>query len=302
MTYPALTREGGAGKLLLESAINQRRCLQGEASMSGDILKLGEFDGLYYEYDPPTERDRTFVFINTLTGNTGTWQADIGPTLRTAGYGTVAYNLRGQVDSPFSPGVALNQDLIIEDLKRLLDAVEPPQPVFVGLSIGGLFAIRAYLAGASADGLVLVNTLRKSSPRLDWINAAMARAARVGGLRLVMDMYMPLLVNEERLVQIRGDFMTEEAYQSIDPDDGHFSLLAHARNTDWNVPYEEINVPALVVTGLKDRLFYDREDVLELTARLPNAKTLEMGDAGHLIPVERPTALTAALVAFAEGF
>ena len=24
-------------------------------TMTGDILKLGEFDGLYYEYDPPTE-------------------------------------------------------------------------------------------------------------------------------------------------------------------------------------------------------------------------------------------------------
>jgi pimeloyl-ACP methyl ester carboxylesterase len=268
--------------------------------MTGDVFELGEYDGLYYEYDPPTERDRTFVFVNALTGNTGTWQADIGPTLRTAGYGTLAYNFRGQVDSPFSPGIALDQTLIIEDLKRLLKAVGPPRPVLVGLSIGGLFATRAYLAGAPAEGLVLVNTLRKSSPSLDWINAAMARAARVGGLRLVMDMYMPLLVNEERLVKIRDEFVKEDAYEPIDPEDGHFSLLAHARKTDWDVPYEEIDVPTLVVTGLRDRLFYDRDDVAELTARLPKAETLEMADAGHLIPVERPTALAAALVTFAE--
>jgi pimeloyl-ACP methyl ester carboxylesterase len=295
-----LTREPGAGKVSGEKANGEGRDLRAEAIMTGDILKLGEYDGLYYEYDPPTERGLTFVFVNALTGNTGTWQADIGPTLRTAGYGTLAYNFRGQADSPFSPGIALDQSLIIEDLKRLLEAVGPPRPVLVGLSIGGLFAMRAYLAGAPAEGLALVNTLRKSSPRLDWINAAMARAARVGGLRLVMDMYMPLLVNEERLVQIRGDFLTEDAYQPIDPDDGHFSLLAHARHTDWDVPYERVEVPTLVVTGVRDRLFYDREDVVELTARLPKAKILEMKDAGHLIPLERPTALSAALIAFAE--
>jgi 3-oxoadipate enol-lactonase len=272
----------------------------GEMTMTGDVLKLGEFDGLYYEYDRPAERGQTFVFVNALTGNTGTWQADIGPTLRTAGFGTLAYNFRGQADSPFSLGTPLDQALIVGDLGRLLAAVEPPRPILVGLSIGGLFAARAYLAGAPAEGLVLINTLRKAGPRLDWINAAMARAARVGGLRLVMDMYMPLLVNEERLVKIRGDFIKEEGYEPIDPENGHFSLLAHARKTDWDVPYEAVDVPTLVVTGLRDRLFYDREEVAELTARLPKARTLEMADAGHLIPVERPTALAAALVAFAE--
>ncbi|MGF1640207.1 MAG: alpha/beta fold hydrolase [Rhodospirillales bacterium] len=265
----------------------------------GRVLALGDVDGLYYEYDPPSVRQQTFVFVNALTGSTATWQTDIGPTLRTAGYGTLAWNFRGQAGSPFTPGTPLDEALIVADLGRLIAAVAPPRPVLVGLSIGGLFAMRALLAGAPAEALVLINTLRRSGPRLDWINTAMARAARVGGLRLVLDLYMPLLVGPERLAKIRGDFLGDEPYVPIDPADGHFSLLAHARSTDWEVPYEQISVPTLVVTGLQDRLFYDRDEVMALTARLPRAKTLEMADAGHLIPAERPTALAAGLIAFA---
>jgi pimeloyl-ACP methyl ester carboxylesterase len=43
------------------------------------------------------------------------------------------------------------------------------------------------------------------------------------------------------------------------------------------------------------------EDVAALTARLPQARTVLFRDAGHLIPVERPAAFTAALEEFARG-
>ena len=46
------------------------------------FLTLGPDEGLHYEYDPPGEAGQTFVFVNALTGNTGMWQAEIGPALR----------------------------------------------------------------------------------------------------------------------------------------------------------------------------------------------------------------------------
>ena len=262
-------------------------------------LPIGERDALYYEYDAPGERGQTFVFVNALTGSTAMWQAEIAPALRAAGHGTLAYNFRGQADSPFAPGTALDQDLIVADLKRLLEAVAPPRPVVVGLSIGGLYAAWARLGGAAMDGLVLINTLRTPGPRLSWINAAMARAAALGGTRLVMDLYMPLLVNEQRSADIRDGFLTGELYEGLDPDHGHAILMEKAAGADWAVPWERVDVPTLVVTGLQDRVFLDTDDVRNLTARLPDARTVAMADAGHLIPVERPAALTAALLDFA---
>ena len=266
--------------------------------MTGRVLPITDQDGLYFEYDAPGARGRTFVFVNALTGATGMWQAEIGPALRAAGYGTLAYNFRGQADSPFAPGTALTQEVIAGDLHRLLDDVRPPRPILVGLSIGGLFAAQAWLAGASAEGMVLINTLRRPGPRLEWINSAMARAAALGGTRLVMDMYMPLLVSQERAAQVRPAFLSDAPYDGLPPAHGHANLMAHAVGADWGFPWERLDLPVLVITGLQDRIFYDAADVDGLVTRLPRAQRVDMTDAGHLIPVERPKALIDALLDF----
>ena len=59
-------------------------------------------------------------------------------------------------------------------------------------------------------------------------------------------------------------------------------------------------MPTLIVTGLQDRIFYNGEHVNELAARFPNAERHDVANSGHMIPVERPEELSAALVAFAN--
>jgi pimeloyl-ACP methyl ester carboxylesterase len=264
------------------------------------FLTLDPGGGLHYEYHPPGQTGQSFVFVNALTGNTGTWQAEVGPALQALGYGTLAYNLRGQQDSPFRPGTRLDDELAAGDLVRLLDAVAPPQPVLVGLSIGGLFAARAWLRGAAAEGLVLINTLRPPGPRLDWISQGMVRAARSGGLQLLMDLYLPLLVNEETLIALRPTCLGEAPYRPLDPGHGHMNLLTSAAEADWDLPYEQLDLPVLVMTGLQDRLFHEAEAVASLHARLPRARRIDLDDAGHLIPLERPAETVQALAEFAQ--
>jgi pimeloyl-ACP methyl ester carboxylesterase len=172
---------------------------------------LGPQDSLYYEYKAPqAESGFTFIFFNALTGDTNNWEAIIGPRLREAGHGTLAYNLRGQTNSKFSPGLKLDVDLIVDDAISLMDEIRPPRPIMVGLSIGGLFAARALLNGAEALGLVLINTLRREGPRLKWIGDALVRAAEVGGLDLFRDLFLPLLMNEEWLATNRSNFLKPE--------------------------------------------------------------------------------------------
>jgi len=60
-------------------------------------------------------------------------------------------------------------------------------------------------------------------------------------------------------------------------------------------------VPVLIMTGLHDRVFYVPADVEQLTARIPEHRTVTFADAGHLIPVERPRAFADALLAFARA-
>ena len=266
------------------------------------VLEIGPGDALYYEFQSPeTGSGCTFVFFNALTGDTSNWESVIGPSLRSAGHGTLAYNMRGQSKSPFAPGTRLNMELIVRDAAALLKELRPPRPILTGLSIGGLFAARAILEGTEAKGLVLVNTLRKDGPRLQWIGDALVRAAEVGGLDLFRDLFLPLLMNEDWLASQRSNFIKPGGgYTPLEPESGHYKLLSEAgREADWNIPYEDLKLPVLVVTGLQDHVFLEREAVAELFSRLPDAKRVDLPDAGHLIPAERPERLADLLISFA---
>lgn len=271
------------------------------ANANADILELGPEDGLYFEFDAPVASNPTLVFVNALTGSAAAWQAAVAPRCREAGLGTLCWNFRGQADSTFSKDLELNADLIIGDLVKLLQTVDPPRPILVGLSIGGLYASRAILAGAQASGLVLLNTLRRIGPRIAWINDALLTAVRVGGFPLLLDLYLPLLTNEGFQAENRSKYLTASAYTPQDPRHGHFKLMEAAGSTDWDLPYEKLKLSVLTITGLQDRLFLDHDEVQRLRLRLPQAKHLEWSDAGHLLPMEHPRRLADTLIEFARG-
>lgn len=261
-------------------------------------LGLGDRDGLFYLHHAPTRREAaTFVFVNALTGSTDAWEAAIAPGLRAQGFGTLSYNFRGQAGSPFDPALDLTDRVIVADLERLLTRVAPARPILVGLSIGGLYAARAVLAGAHAEGLVLLNTLREIGPRIDWVNTAMAHIVAHGGVSLFLDALFPLLVNGDFAAKARGNFLKGD-YAPLPPEHGHMNLMRNAAATDWNLDYSTLALPVLVITGLQDRVFLDRHIVDRLYATLPDARREDWAEAGHLLPQEAPERLTESLARF----
>ena len=267
------------------------------------FFRLGPQAGLYYEHHvPAATAGASFVFFNALTGDTAAWEGAICPILRDAGYGTLSFNMRGQSDSPFSPDDELTETQIVADAVKLLAALTPVRPILVGLSIGGLFASRARLAGTEAIGLVLINTLRREGPRLKWIGDALVRAVEIGGLPLFRDLFLPLLMSEDWLQKNRSGFLLAETdYTALEPGSGHYKLLSEAgRSANWDIPYEQLTLPTLVITGLQDHVFLEKDVVETLFARIPDGRRVDMPDAGHLIPSEQPEALAEALISFAK--
>jgi len=266
------------------------------------LLNLGPNDGLYYEYTPPARGSAcTYVFVNPITGDVGLWNSIIVPALQKQGFGTLVYNFRGQANSPFSPDLALTEQVITDDLCALLDHVQPPKPVLVGLSIGGLYAAKAYLRGQSVAGLVLVNTLRRITPRLAWMNDATLVAMQVGGPDLMKDLLFHLLVGEPFQEANRKDFLKPgTVYTPLPANTGAYNLLTWMGKTDWDIDWSKLDCPVLLVQGLQDRVFYDPAIVAELTATLPNAARVDVPDAGHMLPAELPEALLNALDGFPE--
>jgi 3-oxoadipate enol-lactonase len=261
---------------------------------------LGPADGLHFEHRPPSAADAvTFVFFNALTGDAASWEAEVAPTLLARGHGTLVWNLRGQKDSPFGASEAVSAQQIVADAVTLMAARTPRRPVYVGLSIGGLFAAQAHLSGARCEGLLLINTLRKAGPRLEWVNAAVDRAALTGGARLIQDLYLPLLSGPAWQAANRARFLQDQPYEPLDPASGTALLLAAGKGADWDLPYERLTIPVTVLSGLQDRVFFDAADVAGLCARLPDAERIDVGDIGHLVTMERPQAIVDACLALA---
>ena len=67
-----------------------------------------------------------------------------------------------------------------------------------------------------------------------------------------------------------------------------------------NQPYEQLELPVLVITGLQDHVFLDLNDVEQLYSRLPDARHVKMDNAGHMIPAERPEEFIDSLLSFAR--
>ena len=189
-----------------------------------DSFSIDSENWLVYDYRAPTwESGVTFVFFNALSGTADMWREAIAQPLADAGHGWLLYNLRGQEGTGLDPAVIVDLQLIVDDAVALMSHAKPLRPVYVGLSIGGLFAARVHLDGVPCAGLVFLNTLRKG-PRLDWINAAVARAAEIDGSALLMDMYAPLLFNQEWQAENRSNALADTGDEPIDTTSGAYRL------------------------------------------------------------------------------
>jgi len=135
---------------------------------------------------------------------------------------------------------------------------------------------------------------------LQWFNEALVRCVEVGGLDLFRDLFTSLLFNEHWLAAKRANFFKLRFYTSIGRQSGHYNLFVHAKAANWDLPYEQLTLPTLVITGWQDHIFFDAGDLEALFARLPQTQRFDMPDAGHLIPVEQPEALVHALLTFAR--
>ena len=262
------------------------------------ILRIDDDNGLYVIVHPPGRAGApTFIFVNAITGTTDHWEAIVAPALRKAGFGTVSYNLRGQAGSDFAPGTELTDTLIVEDLSRVVAAHGGANPILVGLSIGGLYAARAYLAGAACAGLVLLNTLREIGPRIAWVNDALPVVASRLGMAVFGDLMSPIILNPEALQRARPNAFTQD-YEPLPKDSGPMNIIRNSSATNWNVDWSAIAVPTLIITGHCDRVFRDPEVIDRLSSQISKHQREEWEDCGHMIPVERPERLAQSLAKF----
>ena len=260
------------------------------------MLDLGDVQ-LHYRIDGNPD-GAPVVFANSLGTDLRLWDKVLPllpQNLRYIRYDKRGHGLSSVPAAPYSMGA------LVRDAERLLDHLEVRDCVFVGLSIGGLYAANAYLRGADAAGIVFINSLRMDGLHLSWVNDATARLAKTGGGQLVMDAMMPHIAGPAFLERMRPNALGDAPYEAMDETSGIYQLMDGARSATWDIAYENIKCPVLNLTGKYDKVFYKPDVVAGLLGRIPDTREVVFEDLGHLIPVEDGKRTAEALIDFGGG-
>lgn len=267
-------------------------------AQSERMLDLDADNAIHVIHHAPADGRQTFVFLNSMGATTEVWEARIAPMCREAGFGTLSFDYRGQGATRFGPDARLEPDEIVADTLTVLRREAPARPILVGLSIGGLYAAQAILAGARAEGLVLINTLRRQNAQVEWINTLEERLIGLGGMPLVLDVLRPVLSGRDQLEKLRASHLPEAGYTPWPTEHPRRRLAEGVKKADWDIPWRDLRPPVLVMTGLHDRLFRIQEDVDALSAMIPDATTVTYPDGGHSLQAEHPERFVADLIDF----
>lgn len=229
-----------------------------------------------------------------------------GEVLGAAGYRAVAFDARGHGDSDWAPDGAYDQDVMVEDLKCVLQALGDPRPVLVGASMGGGTSLVA--AGehhVDAAALVLVDIAPRIEPAgIDNITAFMTRNPDgFESLEEVADAiasYQPHRVRPTHLqglgknVRLGAD---GRYHWHWDPRfrQGHRDLAQ--RQARLEACARRLAIPSLLVRGGMSDVLTDR-GVEEFLALAPGSEYVNVRSAGHMVAGDRNDTFGKAVVEF----
>ena len=206
----------------------------------------------------------------------------------------VRYDARGHGRSPVPPGPYALDDLV-DDLVALLDRLDVPRAHVVGLSLGGMTAMRlAAREPSRVDRLALLCTSAKFPTSSPWAErAATVRAEGAAAIaEAVVDRWFtPRLRDADPALVDRMRAMV-----AATPAEGYASCCTAIERMDLRPDLPGIQAPTLAIAGADDPAT-PPEHLATIADAIPGARLLVLPQAAHLANVEQAAAVDAALLA-----
>jgi 3-oxoadipate enol-lactonase / 4-carboxymuconolactone decarboxylase len=230
-----------------------------------------------------------------LAGSLGSTLAMWDPQLPAlaARFRVVRYDTRGHGGSPVPEGPYALDDLV-DDAVALLDRLGVARAHVVGLSLGGMTALRlASREPHRVDRLVVLCTSAALGPASAW--AERAATVRARGAAAVAEAVVqrwftaPLRAAEPALVQ------RMERMVAGTPAAGYAGCCAAIETMDLRADLARITAPTLAVAG-EDDPATPPEHLAAIADAVPGGRLLVLPQSAHLANVEQPTAVSAALL------
>ncbi len=216
----------------------------------------------------------------------------------------VAMDQRGHGDSD-KPADGYTFELLADDTQRLIEELGLERPLAVGHSSGGTtIVVHAEQYPGVIERSVLIEPIL---PQPDWYSAkvpnmnpnSMAEGARKRraiwpSRREMLEAYQPRLMFERWREDMLRTYVDEGTFDREDgqvelkcPPEIEAQFFEAVTNIDAWSNISEFTMPTLALWGAESHLMA-RGLADDLTAALPNAKTVLVNGATHFLPQERP--------------
>lgn len=220
-------------------------------------------------------------------------------------YRVITPDLRGhgQSEAPPSP---YRMDQMADDVRGLLQALDVERAVLVGLSMGGYIAFAFWrIYPHLVRALVLADTRAAAdTPDARLNRQAMIDQVKAAGTEPIVEEMLPKLLSPATLKNKAEVVAHTQRMMAGTPAPGVIGALhGLAERPDSTRMLRTLAVPTLILVGEDDAITppADAEAMQRaiLSARRPpNVSLVRIPDAGHLAPLENPTAVNQALREF----
>lgn len=216
------------------------------------------------------------------------------------GWMRIAPDLRGMGQSD-APDLGYSMATYADDLLALLNTLGVDRVVLCGVSMGGYVAFEILRrARERVRGVVLMNTRAEAETSEGRKARDVAAAqAREGGAESVAATMLPRLLGPAAPAENPALVERLRRMMAGTPLAGILGALGALRDRPDSVPLLPTlsGLPALVIAGAEDQIT-PREQVQAIADAIPDARVVVLPGVGHLSPVERPEAVTAAVSDF----
>lgn len=238
------------------------------------------------------------VFIHGFPLSSQMWSSQV--EFLKKDYKVISVDLRGAgrskaVKNPFT------LEMLVDDLFLVLEKEKIVKPVLVGFSMGGFIALRALERDPGRFGaLVLADTKSNADSNESKLKRTEAiKTVRGKGVGEYADIFLKSAVapntKPETVKSLKDLVIKETSSQSV-----VFSILALISRTDTSSSLSNIKIPTLVLVGDSDTVT-NLSSAQDLQKGVQGSQLKIIPNAGHITPIENPSAFNDALIQFLSG-
>jgi len=244
-------------------------------------------------------RGECIVFLHGFPLSHAMWSSQINEFAKT--HRVIVPDLRGHGGSTVTEGTVTMKDMA-DDVAKLLEALGVTSSVTLcGLSMGGYVAWEFWQSHSDLLARLILCDTRAVADTEEVARGRHMMAAQVidAGAQMAADSMPPKLLGEQAKAQPKVVESVRSMILATDPQGIAATQRGMAERIDMTSQLAKVDVPALVLCGAED-VISPPDEMQQFASAMPDAKFVEIANAGHLAPLEQPVATNDAMRSFLE--